>query len=1400
MHRVAIALIALLFAVGAMAETPPADPILATLKDWRGWVMKDVEYRSCPFLATQAPGDESTYLCAWPARLELDAQAGGATFKQRWQVETAGWIPLPGDAEQWPQDVSVDGRPAVVLLREDAPSVWLTPGKVEVRGRIPWEHRPQQLRVPEQVGLIALHVDGKAVEPLERSADQLTLGRGEVAEPEADALSLRVFRKLDDGVPAELTTRIEFDVSGQAREETFSPVLPDAFVPLALQGDLPARLDPDGKLHVQVQPGTWNITLTARSTSPLTKVSVKLGEEPWPQQEIWSYSAQSALRVSNANAATPIDPAQAGVPAEWRSLPAFAFGPDGVLTVEERSRGLANDEANRLNLSREAWLDFAGNSLFAKDRIGGRMQKDWRLDVAAPYRLERAEADGQGLLVTRGAATNESGVELRNPQVNLSAGLRIDASGGRLPIAGWKQAFDSVSMNLHLPYGYRLLAAPGADAAMGSWISLWSLMDVFVVAIAGLLALRLLGFAGGAIALIYLLLSYHEPEAPRWALVFVCAFALLLRALPLGKLKTAALWLSRVALVALVLLTLPFLADQVRYALYPQLERVSSYSTYDAYGMAGKDAGYALKTAEPMPQAPPPPPISAPMPNDVPMEEVQQAATNAAPASRDVLRAMASPKLAMDKLEKSAMGGNGRAMQGGLISQRYASNAVIQAGGGEPAWRYGSTYNLSWSGPVLADQSVRLVIAPPWFTRALRAVMLLLLLLTAANLARRLFAAGPDTSRWAWRGVAGLLLSAMCGAQLSAPVQAADYPSQELLAQLRERLQEAPKCAPSCANLARAQVRVAGDRVHASLDLALGERVAIPLPEADAALVLDSARLDGAEIDAIAHHEEMLWVPAGRGVHRLDLDFRVLDTDHLALKFPLKPARIETTLEGWQAGGVSEQRLLSDTLTLTRERREQTDANTPGRSVAQQFPPYVRITRNVLMELEWSISSQATRLAPQQGGFSTRSDLLAGEQVLTPGVKTEEGKVLLSFDADQPELNWNSRLERGDTLTLTAPPLADRAEVWRVTSSPMWHTQFSGVPEVQSQESQGGYWTHEFHPLPGEVLTVKVTRPEAVEGRSFAIDSVSVVSNAGTRALDTTLTLALRSTQGGEHVLALPDGAEVLSVNKNGQFLNLRPREGKLSLPLTPGMQSFQLQLRQSQELSMMTRTPAFDLGVPAANLSLQLQLPADRWVLFVTGPAVGPAVLYWGELIVMILVAWALTRLRRTPLRLHHWLLLGFGFSTFSWVALLLVIAWLFALDWRERWAGPKNDGIFNLAQIGMALLTLLALLCLIASIPFGLLGQPDMHIAGNGSSAFQLRWFTDQVTQVSPTGSAVTLPLWFYKLTMLAWALWLANALIGWLRWGFAAWSATGYWRNSPRKAAAVAGPVAVETKPDA
>lgn len=111
---------------------------------------------------------------------------------------------------------------------------------------------------------------------------------------------------------------------------------------------------------------------------------------------------------------------------------------------------------------------------------------------------------------------------------------------------------------------------------------------------------------------------------------------------------------------------------------------------------------------------------------------------------------------------------------------------------------------------------------------------------------------------------------------------------------------------------------------------------------------------------------------------------------------------------------------------------------------------------------------------------------------------------------------------------------------------------------------------------------------------------------------------------------------------------------------------------------------------------------------------------------------------------------------------------------------------------QEWLATLTLLALAVLIAAVPRGLLGLPDMHVAGNHSSAWNLHWFADQRADVLPTSGVPSVSLWVYKIAMWAWALWAANAPIGWLCWGFDARTHGGYWHKREPKPVAVPPPV--------
>ncbi len=1352
--RLFAALIALSAAPPVYAQFDPAK-VPAVLRDWVEWVRKDHEESACPLLAGVEADEDGARACAWPGELALAASADGARISQRWIVYARSAVPLPGDAENWPLDVR-DGGFAVPVVPDESgdPVVWLEPGSHALEGRLDWVRRPESLRVPESVALVRLSVDGEDVFPLQRDGDTLWLGSAETASKEADSLELEVFRLLSDGIPATLTTQASLTVSGEGREERLGRPLPDGWQPIGLTGDLPARLDRDGTMIVQVRPGSYTLMLNARAPQPLASVTRPVVAEPWPAQEVGSFLAQPRLRVTQANAARTIDPAQAGVPAGWTQFPAFLLDAGEAIAIEERSRGLSDQDQNRIALTREMWLDFDGGGWSTKDQLTGSMVRGWRLDVAEPYSLTRAEEGGEGLLITAGARKGMSGIEVRERNVDVAASTRIADGAGTLRVGGWDHTLDAVNATVNMPPGYRIYAALGADQAPQTWFAMWDLLDVFLVAITVLLAHWLGGRALAALALGYLVLAYHESGAPMLALLLVLGAALLVKLLPVeGWVAMAFRWTRNVLLVVLALIALPFAAEQVRLALYPQLERWSP----DAYAPSDSFMPQAMVVAdEPLAMAetaPPPPPASPPSP-------VSRADGKDANVAQE------------QRLYAYPAGGAQKARR---FAQRYANNTVLQAGYGEPGWNW-SQYQLAFSGPVLADQSVRLIVSPPWLTRLTRAIVVVLLALLLLRLMRGARGDGDraaPSAQAAQLAAAALLLPVMALAQ---PV-----PTEELLEQLRERVLEAPECAPTCGHIAAAAVSAEGDSVRIALDVHAADRVAVPLPSADELLAGESLRVDGAPESGVLRRDDGgRWLVLGRGVHRVELVLRAAEADKIGVRFPLVPARVEFSGRGWEANGVRDERLLTDTLDLVRVR--QAGEAVPESGIAQQFPAFVRVQRHIALGIDWEVETTVQRIAPDQAAFSVALPLLAGERVLASELMVKDGRITVPVQAGEWTTAWQSQLEPVDRVELTAPDLAGHAEVWVVQASPMWNLRFEGVPQVYPE---GGDWVHEFHPLPGEKLTLTIARPEAVAGTTLAIDGVNTSTRVGKRTVEHDLSLTLRSTQGGQHVIELPADAEVLAVTVGGQTLNIRPEEGKLALPLRPGSQNASVSWREALEIGFSAASPKVELNAAASNLRLDIALPADRWVLATRGPTVGPAVLYWGELIVMLAIAWGLSRLRRTPLTFRDWLLLGLGFSTFSWPALLVVVAWLFALDWRARTA-PRHDAWFNIAQLALGLLTMIAVVAIVSAVPQGLLGTPDMHLTGNGSTPTQLRWFADRSADALPAAGAYSVSLWWYKAAMLAWALWLAVALIGWLKWGWQAFASGGLWRGPPPKPA--------------
>ncbi len=1323
------------------------------LEGWVPWVLDGKEYRQCPLYFASGGGNAGDFVCTWPGALDITVDDKSGRFSQQWTVlATDAWLPLPGDTAYWPDRVTANGSAVIVVLRDGVPSIRVAPGRYRVAGRFDWDERPGVLRVPPQSGLVTLSVNGERVSRPDVNRNGVFLGEREREAQARDAVSSQVYRLVADDIPAWLVTELQIEVSGSVREELFGPILPDGYVPVSIDSQLPARLEADGKLRLQVRPGRWRVSLTARAPGVVDSVVMPAGETNLPDTEIWSYRANDRLRVTSASGPAPVDPARVQVPDAWTELPAFRMAAGNALTIDERSRGRAAAD-NDLYLDRTLWLDYSGDGFVVRDLISGLMRTGWRLDLVPPYELKSASAGGESLLVTVGDGDGYTGIELRDPAVDVIAVGRNETRG-EMPVTGWNERFARVSAVLYLPPGQKLLAAPGADVASGSWVSQWELLDFFLVLIVTIAAWKLFGRTPGIIALVALALSYHELNAPAWLWLNALIAIALLRVAPDGWLRKTVVSYFGLSALLLVFALVPFIAGQLRIAIYPQLE--------PQWGapQRGRTAG-----------------IASPAPGDArPMVEEQDAFERRPPESKIEAGLMDAAK-SLEEISVTAS----RAAQSTNFA-RYAPNAIVQVGPGIASWQWNGN-RLSWSGPVDADQAMRLVILPRWLVTLMRFVEVFVLLLFAAVLA-----ADVLQRRWTLPGglaigrsaTATALLAGLC-IGISAPQPAhAESPSPELLRELEARLTAPPDCVPQCADIVEANVEAGTDSVTIELVVNALEDVAIPLPGSARGWRPEAIVLAGspyAEILRAPNQDFWLRVPVGR--HTVTLRGSASGADNLEIAFPTPPRVIAASGDAWFIAGIKDRRLLSGSLQLTRLQTAGGGDAAP-RWESNRFPPFVHVTRFVELGLDWRVTTTVQRIAPLQGAITLELPLVDGESVLTDDLTVSDGRILVSMNPTQGRVTWQSTLPRTSPLQLSAGSGTSWKETWRVGVGSVWHADFSGVPESESGDNGDGVRIAEFNPRGGESLLIVATRPDAVPGNTLVFDSVTVSVAQGTRSRTSTLTLNYRSSRGEQHVIRLPADADVTRVTIDGRTESLRATDGELALDILPGEHRVEVEWRQEGDIGAVSRLPAIDLGAAASNISLQQTLPDSRWLLATNGPRLGPAVLYWSELAFMVLLALVLGRIDWTPLSTWQWLLLGLGFSTFNWPVLVLVAAWLIAVGARDRLRIDMSWWRYNLLQVGLVLLTVAALGAIVVSLPMGLLGTPDMHVTGNGSWHNELRWFADRTDSMLPAATAITAPMWIYKVLILAWALWLSFALLKWLPWTWACFSRQGYFRS--------------------
>jgi len=1440
-----LVLLPILLMTTAGALRAGVEPVVPeALSPWVDWVLDGADQRACPLGSAGA----TERVCAWPGRLRLELDHRGGRFEQSWTLIADGWLPLPGGSGQWPQQVSANRIPVAVVEREGQPMLYLDAGEVVIRGRFVWPHGPDLLRVPAEVGLLSLRLNGVEVDqPRLDAQGGLWLGGDDrpAQSQEPDALSLEVMRRIEDSVPLRVQTRLLLEVSGQPRELLLGPALLPGGIPLRLQTLLPARLvapkadldaDQDARqLQLQLRPGRWELTLESHHPGPVTALGLPAPSpavsSDWPRQEVWVFAARPELRQVELSGGEPIDPRQTLLPPDWQPLPAYLLRAGQTLELKPLSRGAS--ASDRIRLERALRLDFDGAGLSLRDRLSGQLQERWRIEAEPPLVLGRVSVDGEPRLITRLAgATAREGVEVRGGQLALTADARINTGPVGWPLevpgSGWDLPLIDATTQLDLPPGWDLLAVAGVDNLPDSWLARWTLLDIFLVLIAAFAVARLWGWPWGLLMLVTLVLTWQEPGAPRWAWLNLIVAAALLRLLPKRpqSVSTPAVsaqagpsWLAglvrlyyQLALLVLAMIAIPFMVTELRDGLFPQLERADS----GLVGLGGFADGAALsdrdfETYSLLPAAPAPSASEA-------MPSKRQASLTTQGQYR-----LPKPLPTLDP------------------------DAQLQTGAGVPDWNW-RRFELSWSGPMPPDHRLRLWLLPASASLVLAIITLLLVPLLGLRLADRLptrrrshqalvlslVGAGLATTAWlapspalaaAWStsafeaqpvpriepssaagtGVARSPLPAVAsgsmpssrghstqsagqasalppqtGLMRDAALLMMTFPPPALLDELRQRLLAAPPCAPGCAEIAQLLIEVTATELQLLLAVDAAAAVALPVPSARGGWSPERVELDGEPLDRLLSQPDgRLAVPVPSGRHLLLLSAPLAGVEQVEIPLPLRPRLVEANLDPiWELEGVGADAVPGDQLRLRRLTEIISGAQTGGLD-ADAFasdthtevalPPLLKVTRTLRFGLDWGLTTEVERLSPLGQPLTLRVPLIPGESVTTPGIQVSAAGVLVSLPPERARMRWRSALRPVDQLLLSAATDPRLTEEWRLEVSPVWHLSAEEAVPLVRMPASDATALPTYRPWPGERLHLSLSRPMAVAGPTLTLDGSRYQVQPGRQWTQAQLRLRLRTSQAGRHRLQLPEGAEPTRLSIDGRQWPLTTQDTAVDLALSPGTQVIELDWMLPAGLDLIYRPAVVGLGVAGVNAETRVRLGADRWLLWTSGPGIGPAVQFWGLLLVIAITALLLARSRLTPLGFGDWLLLGIGLSQVSiWVGALVVL-WLFALGARRRLSTEIAPWRFNLTQIALLVLTIIALGALLVAVQQGLLGSPAMQVAGNGSTATDLNWYLDRNAEHREPVTLISAPIWVYRLLMLAWALWLAWRLLDWLRWGW-------------------------------
>ncbi|MEO8165836.1 MAG: hypothetical protein ABI619_10615, partial [Betaproteobacteria bacterium] len=599
----------------------------------------------------------------------------------------------------------------------------------------------------------------------------------------------------------------------------------------------------------------------------------------------------------------------------------------------------------------------------------------------------------------------------------------------------------------------------------------------------------------------------------------------------------------------------------------------------------------------------------------------------------------------------------------------------------------------------------------------------------------------------------------------------------QMLNTLRERLLQPSDAYPHAAEITSVALTLNEGKLAMTAEVHAAIDVAVPLPGRLPSWSPVSVTIDEQPAAVVCRRDDgYLWVAVPQGVHQIVVAGLLPEATEWEWTFLLPPRRVTIDAPGWEITGLRPNGVPEEQVLFARPVQR-----TEGEATYDQknFRAIVAVDRHLEIGLLWKVRTTVSRLSAPGKAVSLKIPLLSGESVLTSNVVVNGGAIEVNLGANQTDFTWESKIESVREIQLAAAQTDQWVEGWHLVTSPVWNVSFTGLAPIDESSEQ--QLIPVWRPWPGESVTLTFGQPEAVRGQTLTVQRVFHETTLGARQRDTKLSVEVESSLGTDFVIELDADANITSLTVAGQATPVRRDGTKLIAPVRPGRQTIEVAWTTSQTLNTVVPVGAVKLPIDGANVATALLVPENCWVLWADGPLRGPAVRFWVIIASAILVAVALGGLPLSPLRRIEWVLLALGLTQVHVAAGMMVVGWLFLLAWRGT-RRPEQMGFwrFNLLQLWLVVFTLIVLSIFIVIVGEGLLGNPEMFIIGNGSSRTYLNWFQPLTGPELPAPYIISISVWFYRLLMLFWALWLATALLRWLKNGWTSFSNGGCWKN--------------------